>query len=178
MEYVLLALLAIPLGCTLLFVLIPSHYPQLVRYVAFAGGFSMFVLSAIVFFAYEFNTGTGLRYELQWPWLENVGLLGNNGITFFLGVDGIAAPLVLLNGIVIFAAVFVSWNINTRTKDFFILLFLLVAGVYGVFISQDLFFFFFWYEVAVLPMYLLVAVWGSSASDSRCATRSSLRAFV
>jgi len=77
-------------------------------------------------------------------------------------VDGIAAPLVLLNGIVIFAGVFVSWNITYRNKDFFVLLFLLVSGVYGVFISQDLFFLFFWYEVAVLPMYLLIAVWGAS----------------
>lgn len=171
MEYVLLSLLAIPVGCALVFVLIPSHYPQLVRYVAFAGGLAMFILSAVAFFAYEFNSGTGLRYELQWDWLENVGFLGENGITFYLALDGIAAPLVLLNGIVIFAAVFVSWNISTRNKDFFILLFLLVSGVYGVFISQDLFFFFFWYEVAVLPMYLLVAVWGAS-SDFGTFTRT------
>ncbi len=112
---------------------------------------------------YEYNGGSGLRYELQWTWLEDVGFLKKDGITFFLGVDGIAAPLVLLNGIVIFAAVFVSWNINYRTKDFFVLLFLLVSGVYGTFISEDLFFFFFWYEVAVLPMYLLIAVWGASS---------------
>ena len=72
----------------------------------------MFVLSLIVFFVYEYNSGSGMRYELQWTWLENVGFLKKDGITFFLGVDGIAAPLVLLNGIVIFAAVFVSWNIQ------------------------------------------------------------------
>jgi NADH-quinone oxidoreductase subunit M len=164
MEYVLLALLVIPIACALAFMVVPSHYPQLTRYIALAGGAAMFALSAIVFFAYEYNSGTGLRYELQWTWLENVGFLKQNGITFFLGVDGIAAPLVLLNGIVIFAAVFVSWNIQHRPKDFFVLLFLLVSGVYGVFLSEDLFFFFFWYEVAVLPMYLLIAVWGASSN--------------
>src|SRR3990172_4902040 len=74
-------------------------------------------------------------------------------------------------GLVIFAAVFVSWNITYRNKDFFVLLFLLVAGVYGVFESQDLFFLFFWYEVAVLPMYLLIAVWGAS-SDFGTFTRT------
>ncbi|MEO7666968.1 MAG: NADH-quinone oxidoreductase subunit M, partial [Dehalococcoidia bacterium] len=164
MEYVLLSLLVIPLACALIFMLIPSHYPQLTRYVAFLGGAAMFVLSAVVFFAYEIEGGPGLQYQLQWAWLENIGFFGENGITLFLGVDGIAAPLVLLNGIVIFAAVFVSWNITNRPKDFFVLLFLLVAGVYGVFMSQDLFFFFFWYEVAVLPMYLLIVVWGASSN--------------
>ena len=164
MEYLLLSLLVIPLACAVIFMLIPSHYPMLTRYVAIVGAGAMFVISLIVFFVYEYNSGSGLRYELQWTWLENVGFLQKNGITFFLAVDGIAAPLVLLNGVVIFAAVFVSWNIQTRPKDFFVLLFLLVAGVYGVFISEDLFFFFFWYEVAVLPMYLLIVIWGSSSN--------------
>src|SRR5207249_10518673 len=66
--------------------------------------------------------------------------------------------------LVIFAAVFVSWSISYRNKDLFVLLFLLVAGVFGVFESQDLFFLFVWYEVAVLPMYLLIAVWGASSN--------------
>ncbi len=164
MEYVLLALLVVPIGCAIVFTLIPSHYSQLTRYVALAGGVAMLVLSLVVFFAYEYESGSGLRYELQWTWLEDVGFLQKDGITFFLAVDGIAAPLVLLNGIVILAAVLVSWNIQHRPKDFFVLLFLLVSGVYGVFISEDLFFFFFWYEVAVLPMYLLIAVWGASSN--------------
>ena len=171
MEYVLLSLLVIPLVCAVIFMLIPSHYPQLTRYVAFLGGGAMFVLSAVVFFVYEIDGGSGLEYQLQWAWMENIGFFGENGITLFLGVDGIAAPLVLLNGIVIFAAVFVSWNITNRPKDFFVLLFLLVSGVYGVFMSQDLFFFFFWYEVAVLPMYLLIVVWGAS-SDFGTFTRT------
>ncbi|MEO8457475.1 MAG: hypothetical protein ABI559_06655, partial [Chloroflexota bacterium] len=164
MQYALLALLVIPVACTILFMLIPSQYPQLVRYVALAGAVSMFVLSLVIFIVYQYDGGDGLRYRLQWTWLENVGFLKGNGITFFLALDGIAAPLVLLNGIVILAATLVSWNINYRPKDFFVLLFLLVAGVYGTFISEDLFFFFFWYEVAVLPMYLLIAVWGASSN--------------
>src|ERR1700693_2214723 len=163
MQYVLLALLAVPIGCAIIFALIPSRYPQLVRYVALLGAATMFALSLLVFLAYEYHSGTGLRYQLQWEWLQNVGFLKKDGLKFYLAVDGIAAPFVLLNAIVIFAAVFVSSNINYRTKDFFVLLFLLVSGVYGVFITEDLFFFFFWYEVAVLPMYLLIAVWGGSS---------------
>ncbi len=163
MDLVLLALLAVPLGSALVFMLIPSRYSQLVRSVALVSAGTQFVLSAIVFVAYEYQGGNGLRFALRWDWLENVAFLGENGITLHLAVDGIAAPLVLLNGIVVLAAVFVSWNIAYRNKDFFVLLFLLVSGVFGVFMSQDLFFLFFWYEVAVLPMYLLIAVWGASS---------------
>jgi NADH-quinone oxidoreductase subunit M len=168
---VLFALIAIPLLSAVAFMLIPSRYPQLVRYVALLSAGTQFVLSVIVFFAYEFDGGRGLRFDFRWDWLENVGFLGENGITLHLAVDGIAAPLVMLTGLVIFAAVFVSWNITYRNKDFFVLLFLLVSGVFGVFLSQDLFFLFFWYEVAVLPMYLLIAVWGAS-SDFGTFTRT------
>lgn len=163
MGLVLFALIAVPVASALVFMLVPSRYPQLTRYVAFVSGAALFVMSLIVFLAYEYQGGHGLRFDLQWTWLENIGILRDKGITLHLAVDGIAAPLVLLNGVVILAAVFVSWNIVYRNKDFFVLLFLLVAGVYGVFISQDLFFLFFWYEVAVLPMYLLIAIWGASS---------------
>ena len=144
--------------------LIPSRYPQLVRNVAAVSGFAMFVLSLLVFVKYEFTGGSGLRFDLQLDWLENVAFLGENGITYHLAVDGISAPMVLLTGIVILAAVFISWNIDYRNKDYFVLLFLLVSGVFGVFLSLDLFFLFFFYEVAVLPMYLLIAVWGASSN--------------
>lgn len=164
MDIVLLALIVISAGSAPLFMLMPSKYPQLTRYLALATASALFVLSVIAFFVYEFDGGSGLRYELQWVWIENVGFLGEDGITFHLGLDGIGAPLVLLNGIVIFSGVFVSWNISHRVKDYFVLLFLLVSGVYGVFLSHDLFWFFFWYEVAVLPMYLLIAAWGSSTN--------------
>ncbi|PKB57485.1 MAG: NADH dehydrogenase, partial [SAR202 cluster bacterium Casp-Chloro-G3] len=83
-------------------------------------------------------------------------------ITLSLGIDGIAAPLVLLNGIVLFGAVLISQTIKHRTRDFFVLLLALGSGVFGVFAVLDLFFLFFFYELAVLPMYLLIGVWGSS----------------
>lgn len=164
MDILLLALIVISAGSAPIFMLMPSKYPQLTRYFALLVAATLLVLSVVAFFVYQFDSGTGLRYELQWVWIENVGFLGEDGITFHLGLDGIGAPLVMLNGIVIFAGVFVSWNISHRVKDYFVLLFLLVSGVYGVFLSHDLFWFFFWYEVAVLPMYLLIAVWGSSSN--------------
>ncbi len=133
MSTVLFALLAVPVGTALLFMLIPSRYPQLVRYVALLSSAAMFAMSLVVFFAYQYEGGNGLRFDGRIDWLEDVGFLGENGITLHLAVDGIAAPMVLLTGLVIFAAVFVSWNITYRNKDFFVLLFLLVSGVFGVF---------------------------------------------
>ena len=73
--------------------------------------------------------------------------------------------MVLLTGIIIMPGTWVSWKIEHRTKDFFILLYILVAGVYGTFVMLDLFFFFLLYETAVLPMYLLIAVWGSTRKE-------------
>lgn len=162
MEWVLFTIIALPVATTVVFMLIPSRQAQLVRYTALASALGMFGLSLAVFIAYQYTDGSGLHWDLRLDWLSNVGVLGDKGITYHLAVDGIAAPLVLLTGIVIFAGVFISWNISYRNKDYFILLFLLVSGVFGVFLAQDLFFLFFFYEIAVLPMYLLIAIWGSS----------------
>jgi NADH-quinone oxidoreductase subunit M len=163
-SYVLLPLLVVPLATALLLVAVPSRYENLVRYIALAAGLAVFGLSLYVFFAYQLGGGQSVfQFEGRWPWLENVGFLGKNGITLHLAVDGISAPMVLLNGIVTFTGVLISWKIAYRNKDFFILLFVLVTGVFGTFISLDLFFFFFFYELAVLPMFLLIAVWGASS---------------
>jgi NADH-quinone oxidoreductase subunit M len=163
-EYVLLPLIAVPLATAVILVGVPSRYPNLVRYIAAVAGAILLGLSLYVFFAYKLGGAEPFQFEGRWPWLENVGFLGENGITLHLGVDGIGAPMVLLNGVVAFTGVLVSWKIDYRNKDFFVLFFTLVAGVFGTFTSLDLFFFFFFYELAVLPMFLLIAVWGSSST--------------
>ena len=163
-NVVLLPLILIPLATALVLVAVPSRYANAVRYIAFASGVALFGLSLYVFFQYQFGSGDSVfQFEGRWPWLQNVGFLGDNGITLHLGVDGISAVMVLLNGIVTFTGVLISWKIAYRNKDFFILFFALVAGVFGTFVSLDLFFFFFFYELAVLPMFLLIAIWGSSS---------------
>jgi NADH-quinone oxidoreductase subunit M len=74
-------------------------------------------------------------------------------------------PMVLLNGLVIFTGALISWNIENRAREYWILLLLLAGGVYGVFVSLDLFLFFVFYELAVLPMYLLIGIWGSTRKE-------------
>src|SRR4029434_6146949 len=79
-----------------------------------------------------------------------------------VGVEGMVLLMVVLTCIVIFAGVWASWTVKERSQEFYALLLILVTGVFGVFASLDLFVLFLFYEIAVLPMYLLIGIWGSS----------------
>jgi NADH-quinone oxidoreductase subunit M len=160
--HALLALIAIPLLAAVGLVFVPGERKDIVRMLSVAVGAVLFAISLYVFFAFDPEGDEQFSFLLRYDWLENVGILGEDGITLHLGIDGIAATMILLNGVVTFAGTLISWKIENKNKDFFILFWLLVAGVFGTFTSLDLFFFFFFYELAVLPMYLLIAVWGSS----------------
>jgi NADH-quinone oxidoreductase subunit M len=96
-------------------------------------------------------------YKIAWFKIMN--------IEYNIGVDAISVLMMLLTAIVIFCGVLASWNVKEQSKEFFILLNVLVAGVYGVFISIDLFTFFLFYEIAVLPMYLLIGLWGTGKKE-------------
>lgn len=87
------------------------------------------------------------------------------GISWNVGADGMTAAMVLLTSFVIWAGVLVSWSIEDRTKEFYLSLIALVTGVFGVFVSRDLFWFYFFYELAVIPMYLLIGIWGSTNKE-------------
>jgi NADH-quinone oxidoreductase subunit M len=160
--HALLALIAIPLLTAVLLVLVPASRKDLIRQISVLSGLALFIISVYVFIDYKAEGSEQFGFLLRYDWLENVGILGEDGITLHLGIDGIAAVMILLNGVVTFAGTLISWKIDHKNKDFFVLFFILTAGVFGTFSSLDLFFFFFFYEIAVLPMYLLIAVWGSS----------------
>src|SRR5690606_5720112 len=96
----------------------------------------------------------GLAFEERYVWVESLG------ISYHVGVDGLSAPMVLLTGMVAVAGVLISWNIQDRTREFMAFFMLLVAGVYGVVVSIDMFTLFFFYELAIFAMYLLIATWG------------------
>lgn len=95
-----------------------------------------------------------LVFEEHIEWVPEVG------IAYSLGVDGLTAPMVLLTGMVSVAGIFISWRTQDRQREFLAFFMLLVAGVMGVFISVDLFLLFFFYELAIFPMYILIAGWG------------------
>jgi NADH-quinone oxidoreductase subunit M len=86
-------------------------------------------------------------------------------IHYLIGVDGISVAMIGLTSIVIFAGIFASWEVEELPKEFFITLILLSTGVFGFFISLDLFTLFLFYEIAVIPMYLLIGIWGSGPRE-------------
>jgi NADH-quinone oxidoreductase subunit M len=86
-------------------------------------------------------------------------------IHYAVGVDGISVAMIALTAIVVFAGVFASWKMEMLSREFFISLILLASGVFGFFISLDLFTMFLFYELAVIPMYLLIGIWGTGPKE-------------
>src|SRR4051812_10905222 len=93
------------------------------------------------------------------PWIPSLG------INYHLAADGISLTLLLLTGIAAIAGILFSWNIEHRAKEFFAFYLALIGGVYGVFISFDLFLLFVFYELAIIPKYFLIAIWGSTRRE-------------
>lgn len=97
--------------------------------------------------------------------LTRVRWIPSLGIEYYLAADGISLTLILLTGIAAVAGVLFSWNIQVRERAFFSLFLTLIAGVYGVFLSADLFLLFVFYEIAIIPKYFLIAIWGSTRRE-------------
>jgi NADH-quinone oxidoreductase subunit M len=111
-------------------------------------------LALKVFFLYQTALG-GYQFTEQFSWLESFG------IHYSLGVDGLSVPLMILVAAVYWAGVLVSWKTTLRPKEYFIFFSLMTAGAAGAFVSLNLFFFFLFYELDILPMFLLIGIWGS-----------------
>ncbi len=100
-----------------------------------------------------------MLFESNYTWFKPLG------INYHIGVDGISIAMILLTAFVVIAGVLVSWATEKLSKEFFFLLILLSAGAYGFFISLDLFTLFFFLEVAVIPKFLLIGIWGSGKKE-------------
>ncbi len=136
---------------------------QQVKMVALAGSVLQFVLAFVLLFYFNQERAAGnvaqMLFELQYNWFPAWH------ISFHLGVDGISVAMILLTAFVVVAGVLVSWNVTKMTKEFYFLLILLSMGAYGFFISLDLFILFFFLEIAVIPKYLLIGIWGSGKKE-------------
>ncbi len=174
---VLSLIIFVPIVAAVIILLLKPEQADLARGLAIGAAAICFVLSLFVYLNYNASVsdlsaqqtalldeggelvGTtlfaqSLAFEEKVPWIEALG------ISYHLGVDGLSAPMVLLTGMVAVAGVLVSWTIQDRTREFMAFFLLLVAGVFGVFVAVDLFVLFFFYELAIFPMYLLIATWG------------------
>src|SRR5437773_9559252 len=144
-----------PFVGALLIMFTARHRPLAVRLIAAVATGISTLGSLWIYAAYD-------REAAGFQFYEKLPLVPPLGISYELGVDGISVLLVLLTSVIILAGVFASWTITVRGQEFCALLLALVSGVFGVFVALDLFVFFLFYELAVLPMYLLIGVWGSS----------------
>ncbi len=149
----------------------PAERHREIRIFALTGATIALVLSLWAYFTYDLALG-GYQLVEQYPWVPRLG------ISYHVGIDGMNAPLVLLTGIVMFTGVLVSWGIDDRPREFFGFLFILATGVFGVFVSLDLFQLFFFYEIAVFPMYLLIAIWGWKVTREYAAMKLTLYLFI
>jgi NADH-quinone oxidoreductase subunit M len=103
--------------------------------------------------------GGQFRTIVKAEWIPSLG------IEYHLAADGISSTLVVLTAIAAFAGVLFSWNIEHRVREFFAYYLVLIGGVYGVFLSFDLFLLFVFYEIAIIPKYFLIAIWGSTRRE-------------
>ena len=152
---------AILLSCvvgTLVILFIPPERKELIKWVSAVFSGIAFLLSICVFFAYDKSQG-GLQF------VEKVGWVQSLGIHYYNAADGFNLPLILLTGIVHLTGVLTMWELEERVKEFFALYFVLVTGVFGFFMSMDLFFLFVWYDVSLFPMYPLIAIWGTTRKE-------------
>lgn len=165
----------IPIVAAVIILLLKEEQRDLARGIAITAAAVVFGLSLFVYLNY--NAAVGDLNTVQTQILEEVGSatavfertlafeervewIPSLGIAYHLGVDGLSAPMVLLTGMVAVTGVLISWRIDDRTREFMAFFLLLVAGVFGVFVALDLFVLFFFYELAIFPMYLLIATWG------------------
>ncbi|MCF7765521.1 MAG: NADH-quinone oxidoreductase subunit M [Verrucomicrobia bacterium] len=136
----------------LVLMLLPKGRVDLARGVGLGGALA----GAVVAFAGSMMKQPGIQEICRIPWIPSLG------INFHFAADGISVTLVMLTGIAAVVGVLFSWNIGERVKEFFAFYMVLIGGVYGVFLSFDLFLLFVFYEIAIIPKYFLIAIWGST----------------
>jgi NADH-quinone oxidoreductase subunit M len=137
--------------------------PKKVRVIAAIGMGAQLLQAVLLLFNFLAERRAGNVAEMVFTrdsvWYESLN------IHYSVGVDGVSVALILLTAIIIFAGVFASWEMAEKAKEFFISLILLATGVFGFFISIDLFTMFMFYELAVIPMFLLIGIWGSGPKE-------------
>jgi len=141
-----------------LVLLLPARQAHLSRVVAL-------VASIVGALAAAVSCVTQLRDLSAAPWSINLPWIPSFGINFHLQAGGIALVLILLTGIVAVAGVLFSWNVEKRPRAFFFHFMMIIGGVYGVFLSRDAFLLFVFYEVVILPKYMLISIWGSTNKE-------------
>ena len=151
MDY-LFFIVMLPLFAGLVVGVIPGDRTSAIRAVTL-GASGLTALLALVAFC-SFDPDGGLQFETEWTWVESLGL------KFYLAADGINIGIIFMGALVAFAAVCCAGDVTHRIKEFYFLLNLMICGILGAFASMDLFFFYFFHELALVPTFIMIGVWG------------------
>ena len=151
MDY-LFFIVMLPLFAGLVVGVIPGDRTNAIRGVTL-GASGLTALLALVAFC-SFDPDGGLQFETEWTWVESLGL------KFYLAADGINIGIIFMGAVVAFAAVCCAGDVTHRIKEFYFLLNLMICGILGAFASMDLFFFYFFHELALVPTFIMIGVWG------------------
>lgn len=164
MSHILSCLLWLPLASAILILFVPEHRLRIIRGIAVSTGLGILGIASAI-------TALGsLKLPSLAPgdylFVDSFQWMPKLGVTYKLGVDGLSLPMILLTGIVSAAALFMSHRIKDRPREFYALSLLAICGSLGTFLTVDLFFFILFYEMASIPMFFLIAMWGSDKSGS------------
>jgi NADH-quinone oxidoreductase subunit M len=152
-RWVLTALLIVPVLATGAVLLVPAAR---IRQVAFWGAIVEFILSVGMWWAFDPTVAT-MQFETAVPWIPAFG------IGYHVGVDGISLFMVLLSTFTVPITVLGSWHyIKEKRRGFYALLLVLTSGMIGVFVALDLFLFYVFWEVMLIPMYFMIGIWGGA----------------
>ena len=168
---ILSVIIFVPLIAGLVILLLPAERKQTIRLVALSAGLLDLVLAVIVYALFQ-PGGADYQFVEHTVWVPALG------ISYHLGVNGISVPLLLLGAIVLTGGVMVSWNVEDRPREFFAFMMFLGTSVQGVFSSLDLFVLFFFFELAVFPKYLMIAIWGSPKTRDYGSMKLTLYLFL
>jgi NADH-quinone oxidoreductase subunit M len=144
---------------------------KLIRWTAVGVTFIQLILAVIIFMNFNYsmagvNELNGFQFVEKVPWIKaSLPLIGDVKIEYFMGIDGISAPMVLLTALICFVAVFPSFNITKAVKGYFAMYLLLDTGMMGVFSALDFFLFYVFWELMLLPMYFLIGIWGGPRKE-------------
>ncbi|MCU0567460.1 MAG: NAD(P)H-quinone oxidoreductase subunit 4 [Oculatellaceae cyanobacterium Prado106] len=148
------AIILLPLVASLIIPALPDKDGKSVRWFALGVGFADFALMCYAFWKHYDASSATFQLVEKYAWIPQLGL------NWSVSVDGLSAPLVLLAGLVTTLAMFAAWRVDRRPKLFYALMLVLYAAQIGVFVAQDILLLFIMWEVELIPVYLLVCIWG------------------
>jgi len=162
----------LPVLGMILILFIPKEQPKTVKYLSLAITAIQVVLAIILLANYNYNLAgvyeeKSFQFIEKFRWIHITGIswLGTVKVDYFLGIDGISMPMVILTAIVSFFATISSWTIEKSVKGYFALFLLLDTGMMGVFVALDFFLFYIFWELMLLPMYFLIGIWGGPRKE-------------